>query len=494
MPAVSIARDLAATPLRSGRLPARVATFMVVAAATALAAYSGITAAAGSKLALVLPLSAVAAAGLGALALTRFSGYVMAMLLLRASGDLAKLSGRTTGETAARAATAHALDPSSALAVVFLLAAALWLAAQLHRQGRLPGSPLRLALLVLCTTAALSLLGSRNRPAGALELLRILAAVAMFVVLEQMMAERSTMRRMLTAVYLSAVFPLGFTAAGFLSGHPRAEVKGDFTRITGTFSSSNDFGRYLALLLVFGVALYPHVDRRLRPALALALAGCAGFLAFTYTRTALLGALIGLVVVGLVQSKRLLLVLLMLSLCAVALVPQLSSRFTSLAHTSGGDRPSGNSLEWRLQYWTEVLPLANQNPVTGIGLGMTQYTTDTAKQPHNDFVRAYVETGVIGLGAYLAMLVALVGLGCRALRASPPRSLDRGIAAGFLGCAVMFVAVSATANVISNVAHLWYLFAFAAAASAAARHGRTARPGRRATDTNQIRRLDLGDQ
>jgi putative inorganic carbon (HCO3(-)) transporter len=452
-------------------LASRAATFLAVAVASALAAFSGISVATGSKLAVVLPLAAAVAVGLGALALTRFSGYVMAMLVLRASIDLAKLSGRGAGNTATNSAAARAFDPSSILAVVFLLAAALWLAAQHRRQGRLPGSPLRRALIVFAATAALSLLGSANRTAGAMELLRILAAVAMFVVLEQMLADRATMRRMLAAVYLSTLSPLGLTVAGFLSGQPRAETKGDFTRLTGTFSSSNDFGRYLALVLIFGVAMYPHLSRRHRAALAVVLAGCTGCLLLTYTRTALIGAAIGLVVVGLLQSRRLLFAMFLLSLCAVVLVPQLSSRFTSLASTSSGSGPSGNSLEWRLGYWTEVLPLANRNPVTGIGLNMTQYSTDAAKQPHNDFLRAYVETGLIGLGAYLAMLAALVGLGRRAVRASPPGSLDRGVAAGFLGCAVAFVAVSLTANVISNVVNLWYLFTFAAAASAVAREG-----------------------
>jgi O-antigen ligase len=177
---------------------------------------------------------------------------------------------------------------------------------------------------------------------------------------------------------------------------------------------------------------------------------------------------IGLVIVGFVQSKRLLLGL---------LVPQLSSRFTSVADlSSAGGQPTGNSLVWRLNYWTQVLPLANANPLTGIGLDMTQYETDAAKQPHNDFIRAYVEMGLLGLGAYLAMLIALVGLGRRAVRASPPGTLDRGIAVGFLGCAVAFVAVSASANVTSNVASLWYLFAFAAAASAVVRRWQAPTP------------------
>jgi putative inorganic carbon (hco3(-)) transporter len=294
--------------------------------------------------------------------------------------------------------------------------------------------------------------------------------VAMFAVLEQMMVDRGARKQLLLAAFLSLVFPLAFTAFGFLTGHPRTETKGSFLRITGTFNQSNTFGRYLMLMVIFGFALYPHVSKRLKLPLAALLAGCTGFLLLTYTRTAILGAVIGLVVVGLVQSKRLLLGLVVVAVCSLALVPQLSSRFASVTElSSSGGQPSGNSLVWRLNYWTQVLPLANANPVTGIGLNMTQYNTDAAKQPHNDFIRAYVEMGLIGLGAYLALLIALVGLGRRAVRASPPGTLDRGVAAGFLGCAVAFVAVSASANVTSNVVNLWYLFTFAAAASAVVR-------------------------
>jgi putative inorganic carbon (HCO3(-)) transporter len=463
----------------SARRPRRDAlTFLAVAAASGLAAASGMAVGGGSKLAVVLPLAVAIAVGLGVLALTRFSGYVMAMLVLRASIDLAKLSGRSAGNTVTNSAAARALDPSSILAVIFLLAAALWLAAQHREQGRLTGSPLRRALAVFVVACALSVLGSANHTASALELLRILAAVVMFAVLEQMMVERAAMRRLLLAAYLSMLVPLAITAMGFLSGHPRAETKGDYSRLVGTFSSSNDFGRYLALMIIFGVAVLPYASGRRKLPLGIVLAVSSGFLLLTYTRTALVGAAIGLLVVGLVQSKRVLLGLLVAGVCALAVVPQLSGRFTSLASGPAAAGSSGNSLAWRLDYWTEVLPLARANPLTGIGLNMTQYNTSAAKQPHNDFIRAYVETGVIGLGAYLAMLVALVGLGRRAVRASTPRTLERGVAAGFLGCAVAFVAVSLTANVISNVVNLWYLFTFAAAASAVRRRaGLAADPG-----------------
>jgi putative inorganic carbon (hco3(-)) transporter len=442
-------------------------TLVAVLVAVGLAAYSGLGAGNGSKLAVVLPVAVAAGAVLGLLALTRFGFYVLAILVLRASIDLAKLSGApAAGQAQGDTVAARGLDPSSLLGVVFLLAGLLWLAAQHRQRGSLPGSTLRRALLVFVSAMALSLPTSSNLRASAVELLRVVAAAMMFIVLEQLITDRAALRRVLVAVYLSAVFPIVYTTFGFLTGNPPSEVKNAFTRITGTFGQSNAFGRYLMLLVVFGVALYPHLSRRWRLGLALVLAPGTLFLLLTYTRTAILGTVVGLAIVGLLQSKRLLLGLVVLGVCALLLVPQLSSRFTSLG---SGEAGSGNSLEWRLGYWTELLPLANTNPLTGIGPNATQFLTEEGKQPHNDFIRAYVETGIIGLGAYLFLLAALVGLGVRAVRGSPPGSLERGVAVGYLGCAVAFVAVSVASNALSNVVILWYLFAFAAAAAAVAR-------------------------
>lgn len=443
-------------------------TFVAVLVAVGLAMVSGLGAGTGSKGAVVLPVAVAAGAVLGLLALTRFSVYVMIMLVLRASVDLAKLSGGAApapGQAEADVA-ARGLDPSSLLGVVFLLAGALWLAAQHYRQGSLPGSTLRGALLVFVGTFALSVPTSANLRASVVELLRVLAAVMMFLVLEQLITNRAMLRQVLAAVYLSAVFPLAYTTFGFLTGNPPSEVKNAFTRITGTFGQSNAFGRYLMLLLIFGVALYPHLGKGLRLALGLLLGLGSVFLLLTYTRTAILGTVLGLVVVGLLQSKRLLLGLVILGVCALLLVPQLSTRFTSLA---SGETGTGNSLEWRLGYWTELLPLANSDPIIGVGPNATPSLTEEGKQPHNDFIRAYIETGVIGLVAYLFLLAALVGHGVRAVRASPSFSFDRGVAIGYLGCAVAFVAVSAASNALSNVVILWYLFAFAAAAGALTR-------------------------
>jgi putative inorganic carbon (HCO3(-)) transporter len=261
---------------------------------------------------------------------------------------------------------------------------------------------------------------------------------------------------------------VAYTLLSSLAGDPPAEVKGSFVRISGPFAQSTTFGRYLMFLLVFGVGVFRYLSGRLRAAMAVLLGLSFVFLFLTNTRSAILGVAIGLVVVALVQrSKRMLVALGLIAVLGVALLPAVGDRFAQLADAREvGGAPTGNTLAWRLGYWSEVVPLANRNPVTGIGPNMTQFQTDEAKKPHNDFLRAYVETGVVGLLAYVAMVVLLLHAGLQALRRAPPGTLARGVAAGNLGCAVAFVAVSAASNVLSSVATMWYLMAFAAVASA----------------------------
>src|SRR5438105_10197727 len=176
----------------------KVGTFAAVVVAVVLAAAAGMGAGEGSKSAVVLPIAIGSGLILGVLALTRFQLYVIVMLITRSSLDLAKLSQRTAGTTSV-GASSRALDPSSILAVLFLLAAGVWLAAQYRYQGSLPGSPLRRALVLFLAAGAVSVIGSNNVTASALETLRICAIVVMFTVLEQMITSIGKAKQLLTA-------------------------------------------------------------------------------------------------------------------------------------------------------------------------------------------------------------------------------------------------------------------------------------------------------
>jgi putative inorganic carbon (HCO3(-)) transporter len=453
-------------------MTARPAVWTGVAALVACgaAAWTAWQLLAGNTLLAAVPVALLVGGVVAGLALTRFGVYVLLMLAIRPMIDLFKLSGPTAGKAEAEEVS-RALDPSTLLGVLFLLAAGLWLAARARRPGGLRVSPLGLALLLVGATALISGLGAERPSASLLEALRILTVVVMFVVLEQLVPERGMARKLLIACYAALAVVLAYTVVLSLAGHPPAEVKGSFTRISGPFSQSTTFGRYLMFLVVFGVAIYRYLSGRARLALAVLLGLSFVFLLLTNTRGAILGTAIGLVVVAVLQrSGRLFTAMAVTAVAALVLMPSVGARFAQLGDERAvGGAPTGNTLEWRLDYWGEILTLAEHNPITGIGPNMTQVQTDEAKKPHNDFLRAYVETGVLGLLAYLAMVILLLQTGVRALRRAPPGTLDRGIAVGFLAAAVCFVAVSAASNVLSNVATLWYLMVFAAVAGAAAR-------------------------
>ncbi len=443
------------TPSRAGRIIGTAAGFAVVAA---VGIFFGIATATGAdKIVLVLPLAAVAAVALGVLAITNFEVFVLVVLVVRSTLDALKISSGGTS----------ALNPASLLSFAFLMASFVWLAARRADRGPHRASTLQWVLGAYLTTATLSAIGSIALGQSIIDLSRIFSAVMMFFVLDRLIETTAQMRRVVYAVVLSAVLPALVGLAGAAGLVDVFESKGEFARLTSTFGQSNGFGRYLMIVLVMALAIRRHPRGTWSVAhYALLLVG--GYcLLLTYTRSAWIATLIGVVVVGRLVDRRVLGALAVGALLLVPLAPSVVGRFSDLGTTEvdvESNTEEANSLLWRVSYWQEVLPLANDNPVTGIGLAATGTQTDEGKLPHNDFVRAYVETGLLGLLAYLAFMVTMARTTKRALDRARP-GFERHAAAGIRAVFWAFVMVSAVANVMSQVVFLWYLFALAAVAN-----------------------------
>ena len=440
---------------------------LIVAAIAAISGYGFVH---GNRAVGILPLVLACALGLGFLALTRFSGFVLLLIAVRPSLDLIKLSGSGAGTSVNNTATARGIDPSSIVGVLFLLAALVWLAGRTRSGHLVKWSRLGVAVVAFLLASLVSVIASLHVQASALEFLRIGSVVTMFIVLEQLITSRAQMIRVITACYVALLFPLLYTLVGILLRHPASELKGSFTRLTGPFGQSNIFARYLSFVIIFGVAIYPYVKPRLKLVMAGMLGLASVFLLLTLTLTAIGGVAIAVVIItALEHRKGLALGLVVGGMIGLIAIPGIAARVAgfSSADTSSAtaSATTQNSLTWRLKYWTEVLPLANNNPVTGIGLNSTQYETDAAKQPHNDFLRAYVETGLLGFGAYLCMLIALIGNARRAVQRAARGTLERAVGAGALGCGVCFIIGSVAANIMSMVVALFSLMAFSACAS-----------------------------
>ena len=294
----------------------------------------------------------------------------------------------------------------------------------------------------------------------------------MLAVLEVMLVDREMIKRLIASIYVSALIPVGYTMFEVLTHHSQF-TSGGFSRFEGTFSQPNPFAIYLTMLIVMGAALFPHLTQKKKIGMAALLFFSLVCLYYTFTRSAWIACVIGLFAVAIMGRRRLMLGL-MVAAIMVSLValPSIAGRFADLGSSTSAAGYSSNSLSWRFSYWGDVLPLASKDPITGIGLNMSSYETSQQKEPHNDFLRAYVETGVIGTIAYLALLLSMVLVARDSMRFTKRRAwtYERSIAVGFAACVISFLVISLVSNVITEVIVLWYYVAFAAAAYAVTRY------------------------
>lgn len=432
------------SPPGSALLRRDAAVLLVGGALAVAAAVIAATGPLGDRSALLLPLAAVLGTGAAVLAFTRFEVFLLGIVVLRASLDVVSVGSSS-------------VDATGALSVLFIAAALVWMVREgVHVEA--PGlGRLVLPFGAFFLAGVLSIAFSEHPLDSALEAVRIGTVVVIVVALGRLVSSPTRVVVLLAAVLASAVVPLAAAALQLMSGGGRFTAEG-LSRTTGTFLHPNPFATYLFLILVLIVAVFPHVPAVWRW-LTLAPLGlaCAGVLLMTYSRGAWIAAGVGIVVVGLLQNRALLWLLLAGAVLVWVTVPSVAVRLSDLTESRAPSGATGNSFSWRLQYWDDVARLQD-NPVLGIGLREVELNQEAAKAPHNDFLRVYVETGVLGLVAYGWLLIALFAAGRDALRRAPP-GLARGLAVAFVATAAGLVVLSFAANVISQLVILWYFSA-----------------------------------
>lgn len=408
----------------------------------------------GNRAAILLPLAFAGGLGLAALALVRFELFLVLLITMRASLDALKVSSSS-------------VDATGAVSVIFIGATLIWLIRHddlLRRPS--PATHLMAPLSALLAAAALSVAFSSHPLESGLEVVRIGTIVVIVVALARAIRGWPDVRRFLFAVFGSALVPLAIAGLQIAGGQGGLTPLG-ISRVDGTFQHPNPFGAYLFLVLVLAVALFPHVASRWKWALAALVIGCGAVLVSTYARGAWIATLIGLLVVAILQSRKLLW-LIGLALIALALaVPSVGARLSDLSETRAASGAAANSLAWRIGYWEETLA-RQDNPLFGIGLKEVQLNEEASAAPHNDFVRIYVETGVFGLAAYLWLFGALFREAVVTYRRAS-HGIARGLAVGFLATLSGILVLSMAANVISQLVILWYFAAIVVLALAASR-------------------------
>lgn len=407
----------------------------------------------------VLVVGALALVLLAAAAVTavsRFALFVLGVLAVRSVLDLVE-------------AAVGVADITSALGGALMLAlVAHWLAnrGSHDRRHRAPVAS-AWAATALLLAALLSATIATDPVRGMTEAARLASVMAMFAAVLWLLRDGLRPQLVIVTLFASAVGPIAVGTHQHLTGSGLVVID-DTLRVRGTFVHPNSFAMYLAIVVVFAAAMLAHESGWTRTALVALLAAALPMLMLTYTRSAWLAVVVGVLVVAWPHSRSLVVVIVVAAVAASLLIPSMASRWSDLSETRRASGDAGNSLVWRLEHWDTSVEQAADRPVTGIGLGNTGGLTEGGRQLHNDLVRAYVEVGAIGVLAYLALLATLARDVVRARRRARD-GLERALAGGAAGVLAALVVVSLSDNVMSQTSVVWYGAAVLAMAAHVAR-------------------------
>ena len=230
-----------------------------------------------------------------------------------------------------------------------------------------------------------------------------------------------------TYLILGSLSPITLGLWQLLSGTGYVEPDG-LTRLRATFSHPNSFGPYLVPLLLLAIAKAASLrGRKQAPYFAAALVS-GTLIVFTYSRTAMLAAIVGLAVLPILQARHLgarfmarglLAAMCFLGVSWVLAGDIIRSRFQDISFSKAAveaaqSGESENSFQWRLINWGVLVSLGTEHPLIGHGAGMTMVLNPLVSpvngvpfNAHNDFVRWFFEGGALGLSCYLLYCVLL---------------------------------------------------------------------------------------
>ena len=288
----------------------------------------------------------------------------------------------------------------------------------------------------------------------------------MVYLLVMQLKDRFSPDKIISWLFLALVIPLtvGLTQIGT-------------HRMNGTLGHPNTFATFVLLFLGLTWWKLGHSRSRLPWVLLL------GILAFFYVGTKALFSLIMLAVFVLVLiAPRLNLVKLIGGVLLIALVIGLfmstdfgQERIASIANTpllnpdidisraillSYADH---NSFNWRLSHWNLLLKAWQQFPIFGYGLATAQ-PIGNGFLAHNDYVRALVEGGIVGLAAFLAFIVAQFVRLVLLIRSAPRGSRQGSLCLTLLAILLSISVGMITENIWSHTTlffYWWSLFGIA---------------------------------
>jgi len=252
------------------------------------------------------------------------------------------------------------------------------------------------------------------------EFIRLASIFLLYFLAYKLIKNRKDWIVLLKIILISYILPGIFALIQLIGGFGLPDDFGGFNRIYGTFAHPNLFAFYTFFILGIVISLLLSLSETkdnnavLWKNFNFYIWIASGFLVLllftTYSRSALACLFIFIIFFGVLKYRKLLLAGLFLFLIAYFFSDIFQQRLWELITLD----PYG-SVVWRFRLWQDIIPASLWQPWFGYGLGTFSKLVEFYRgfelgslEAHNDYLKIFVENGILGLIAYSWLIVALL--------------------------------------------------------------------------------------
>lgn len=327
----------------------------------------------------------------------------------------------------------------------------------------LPRFPLLIPFAVVVLWGALTLTYSIHPATTATELLRFFDLFVIGFLAFVSIERYRDFRTLLHVIFLSSILPILFGLYQFVMGIGLQDENVSIPRIFGTFSHPNVYSLFLFALIALAT-LYAIIYARTRESrilIASYLVLLMTTLLLTYARIAWIALFVFLFLLALWRARFLLAPLILFPLVLITFSGSIQDRVSEAFHPT-----PDSSITWRQNLWHDMLLKTDFENRELLGSGMDTFRLSSeslrglrfgSNDPHNDFVKFYVEGGWIGVLVLIVYIGSFLVLVARIYWTTPSHSL-RALATitGFLILTLLLASLSD--NIFKNTPVQWLLW------------------------------------
>jgi len=174
------------------------------------------------------------------------------------------------------------------------------------------------------------------------------------------------------------------------------------------YAGVNGLAAFEAMFMSFLIGIYASIRKiPARIGILALLATCGYCLLYSFSRGGYFGLLVGMLVVGFLRMRTLLVLAVLLVIGWQILLPaSVQERITMTTGDAAEGGQFDSSAQTRLVLWQDAIALFKRNPVTGTGFETYEFIGRVGpyRDTHNYYVKVLAETGIVGMILYLVLL------------------------------------------------------------------------------------------